>query len=46
MKKKYIIPTLTVVKIQTQQILATSANGLDDSYHGYKGYGSDDDYGD
>ena len=45
MKKKYIIPTLTVVKIQTQQILATSAEGLD-GFGGYKGNGGDDDYGD
>lgn len=30
MKKQYIIPELEVVKIQTQQMLATSVNDLDD----------------
>lgn len=30
MKKQYIIPELAVIKIQTQQMLATSVNDLDD----------------
>ena len=30
MKKQYIIPELAVIKIQTQQMLATSVNDLDE----------------
>ena len=29
MKKQYIIPELAIIKIQTQQMLATSVNDLD-----------------
>ena len=46
MKKKYINPTLTVVRIQAPQILAASVNNNLDGFGGYQGNGSDDDYGD
>ena len=48
MKKKYIIPQLQVVKIATQQMLASSP-GIGGSYHGgdpvlSPGMELDDDY--
>lgn len=46
MKKTYIIPTLTVVKIQPQQILAGSVSNNLDGFGGYGGDGDNDDYGD
>ena len=43
MKKVYINPTLEVVKIQTQQMLAVSARGIDNVDAGIDG---DGDYND
>ena len=46
-KKTYIIPVCEVVKIETQQMLASSPNaaGLE-GFEGYGGDGTDSDYGD
>lgn len=39
MKKQYIIPELAVIKIQTQQMLATSVNDLNELDPGIGGIG-------
>lgn len=44
-KKTYISPVCEVVKIETQQMLATSVQGLE-LFGGYQGNGGEDDYGD
>ena len=46
-KKTYITPTFEVIKIQTQQMLASSptTSGLD-GFGGYGGDGTNFDYGD
>ena len=46
MKKTYINPTLEVVKIQTQQMLAVSARGIEDEVAGKTGDYYDDARGD